>query len=314
MGSMYRGALIGAAGMGLLTLSIPAAAAEFDAATNARRSSMILPSSIFEVAGADETDRATKDQLRRAGTEMIPAENLKKSAANPQPLATPAPPAPPSAPMAVEPQTPVPSKTVPVQTPVVRPEPDGAMALAGPYLRIDAGFGVSMNADGTQSAGNLSRGTIGNAPLFGGGIGYRFNDSFRSDVTFSYRTDAKVRATTAAGNSAATEVNGLSIMLNGYWDIMKLDAITPYVGAGLGYARLSTPSMTTTGGIANEGGADQSNLAWALMLGGTYQLSKEAAIDVGYRFIDLGKFTQAASTTYDDLMVHEARAGFRYAF
>jgi opacity protein-like surface antigen len=275
---------------------------------------------IIEIAGADESDKATKDQLRRAGTEMVPDESLTKSSANPEPykaeteIKKPEP--------IAQPQSIVPQKLEP--TPVTQPEPTPAAvmekpakptpSISGPYLRIDVGYGFPMDSDGSQAAGNLSNGSMDNAALFGGGIGYRINENFRSDVTISYQADADVSATTAAGNTTSTEVNGLSLMLNGYWDIAKLDMFTPYIGAGLGYARLSTPAQTTTGGIANEGGETSDNFAWAMMLGGSYELNSEAAFDVGYRFINMGEFKQTTSTVYNDLMVHEARAGFRYSF
>jgi len=293
---------------------------------------------IIEVAGADESDRATREQLRRAGTKLIPAEGLKKSSAYPRPIKTaieakkPKPvPTPPQTTVPEPQPTPVaqpeptaPEPTVPEPTQVSKPQPASApqpsaptkMAdtISGPYLRLDLGYGFARDSDGSQLAGQLRNGSVANAALMGGGIGYRLSEKFRSDVTFSYRPDASVTTTTAAGNTTTSEVNGLSIMANGYWDITKLDQVTPYVGAGLGYARLSTSTQLTTGGIANEAGASKANVAWALMLGGTIDINPEIAVDIGYRFINLGRFKQVSSTTYDALQVHEARAGVRYSF
>ena len=38
-----------------------------------------IPTLSIELAGADDPDKATPEQLRRAGQQMIPAENLKKA-------------------------------------------------------------------------------------------------------------------------------------------------------------------------------------------------------------------------------------------
>lgn len=311
---MFRAAVVGVTGFAVAGLSNAADATEYVINGGTLASLPNHKVTIIEIAGADESDRATKEQLRRAGTGMVPDENLKKSSANPKPMKTaievknPAPmPAP--QPEAVTPKEPEPAPAAVVDKPVAMAAP-----LSGPYLRIDTGYGFSMDSDGTQSSGGLTNGSTGDAAFIGGGIGYRLNESVRGDVTFSYRADAGVSATTAAGNTTSSEVNGLSVMANGYWDIAKFDLFTPYVGAGAGYARLSTPTQTTTGGIANEGGASSDNLAWAVMLGGSIAINSEAAFDIGYRFINLGEFKQAATTTYDDLMVHETRAGFRYSF
>ncbi len=325
MNMTFRATVLGAAGFAILGISTPALATEyiFNGAILTTIPGHAIE--IIEVAGAEEAGKATKEQLRRAGTEMVPDENLKKSSASPQPIKTATEIKKPEPQPVPQPQTVVPEQAAPEPAPVVESAPEPAPAamekpaemaqfISGPYLRVDVGYGFATGSDGTQSAGGLTNGSVDNMALIGGGIGYRINQNFRSDVTFSYRPDAEVSATTSAGNTTATEVNGLSLMVNGYWDIAKLDMFTPYVGAGIGYARLSTPTQTTTGGIANEGGATSDNLAWALMLGGTYELNSEAAVDVGYRFINLGEFKQATSTTYDDLMVHEARAGLRYSF
>jgi len=313
MGKIFQATVLGAVGLTITGLSISAFAAEYIINDHLLASQPDHKSTIIEIAGADDSGRATKKQLRDAGTGMVPDENLKKSSANPIPVTDMKMPEAKPVPQPVEPKT---VQPVPESTPNSGIDKPAKMAetAAGPYLRVDVGYGFAMDSDGTQSAGGLTNSSVDNAALIGGGIGYRVTESFRSDITFSYRPDADVSATTAAGNTLATEVNGLSVMANGYWDIATFDTFTPYVGAGAGYARLSTSTQTTTGGIANESGATSDNFSWALMLGGTFDINSVAAIDIGYRYVNLGEFKQATSTTFDDLMVHETRAGLRYKF
>ena len=86
MNMMFRAAVLGAAGFAAQGLSTPASATEyvFNSATLTPIPDHTIE--IIEVAGADESGKATREQLRRAGTEMVPDESLKKSSANPQPI------------------------------------------------------------------------------------------------------------------------------------------------------------------------------------------------------------------------------------
>ncbi|MDD9877135.1 MAG: outer membrane beta-barrel protein [Magnetovibrio sp.] len=276
----------------------------------------VQPSHALELAGADEGDKATKDQLRRAGQEMVPAENLKKaepkSEPSFQPVSQPAP--------AKQEQPAMEAKPAMEQKPA-EPEKmakpgEKMMAkgaeIAGPYLRADVGYGITMNPDGANTAGAFTNEDVGNLGVFGGGVGYRFNENLRADLTFSYRPDADVDATTSGGTNIASEVDGMTIMINAYADLGEFSGFTPYVGAGIGYARLETADQTGT--VVN--GGVSSNFAWAVMLGTAIDVGMGDATraDLGYRFINLGEFEQESSTTYDDLMVHELRAGLRHSF
>ncbi len=265
-----------------------------------------------ELAGADVSDPATDMELKEAGVEMIPSENLKK--AKPMVMEPSSEKAMPKKPMAM------PVKDEPEPAPMIKDDEEAAPQMqmseeiSGPYVRIDMGYSFNMDSDGTQSAGNLGSEAVDNVILAGGGIGYRFSENIRGDLIFDYRPDADVSATTSAGNTTASEVSALSVMLNAYWDITTTDDLTPYLGAGIGYARLSTSDQTTTGGIATETGATSDNFAWSVTAGAAYKLLDNTLLDMNYRFINMGEFKQATNTTYDDLMAHEMRAGLRFTF
>ena len=85
----------------------------------------------------------------------------------------------------------------------------------------------------------------------------------------------------------------MSVMANVYVDTGEFGMITPYIGAGIGYARLSTGTQTTAGGNASESGETADNVAYALMAGGAVQISDAIALDIGYRFISLGEIEQS---------------------
>ena len=189
---------------------------------------------------------------------------------------------------------------------------DKSVTISGPYLRIDVGYGISVTPDGSTSAGAMTGEDVSNFGVYGGGVGYRFSENLRADLTFSYRPDTDVEATTAGGTAITSEVDAMTTMINAYFDMGKFSGVTPYVGAGIGYARLETSDQTGT--VVT--GDTSSNFAWAAMLGAAIDLGLGNATraDLGYRFINLGEFQQESDTTYDDLMVHEIRAGLRHSF
>jgi len=272
-----------------------------------------------ELAGADDDDKATKEQLKKAGQNQVPAETMKKaapkSAPSFKPVSQPAPAKkqmPAAMPKPVAAPKPMPKPVAKPQAPAMKKTMAKTPALAGPYLRVDVGYGITMNPDGSTTAGAMSGEDVGNLGIFGGGLGYRFDENLRADLTVDYRPDTDVDATTAGGTAISSEVNGMTAMLNAYYDLGNFDGFVPYVGAGIGMARLETSDQT---GVSANGDVS-TNLAWALMLGTAIDvgMGDKTKADLGYRFISLGEFQQEGGTEYDDLMVHEIRAGLRHFF
>jgi outer membrane autotransporter protein len=149
----------------------------------------------------------------------------------------------------------------------------------GLYLRGDIGWSFLEWSGGADDS----------ALLLGGGVGYRYNDNFRTDLTvdwagkYDVAPGAKLSTTTVLGNM--------------YFDWANTSAFTPYVGAGLGY------------GWANgSGGAvDDSGLAMGLAAGVAVDLTRNVAVDAGYRFRDI-------MISGPDSKEHQATIGLRYSF
>ena len=70
---------------------------------------------------------------------------------------------------------------------------------------------------------------------------YYFGEHFRGDITLDYNTDSVFSGVHAATNSthdvAVASIVGLA---NLYYDILPREHITPYVGAGIGFAHHET--------------------------------------------------------------------------
>ena len=138
-----------------------------------------------------------------------------------------------------------------------------------------------------------------------------------------------------------TKVHRWDVMANGYLDIGHWSGITPYVGAGIGVANLRTSgtvNYTIPGGapynqvitdaftgVALNGGSPinydrainsrQYKLAWALMAGVGIEVAAHTTLDIGYRYLNLGKSQGIASITgktYSrNIIEQEFRAGLR---
>ncbi|MDA0997103.1 MAG: outer membrane beta-barrel protein [Proteobacteria bacterium] len=286
----------------------------------------------IEVAGADESDRATKKELKDSGTNMVPA---KKAAApvQPAPPTQPKPAVEPAKSADVDAKPAAPAKQAQSMDKPAMDKPKVADATAGefkmtPYIRIDAGYALLNEATGNGRNGTNRATTIQNTGFAGVGFGYHLEENVRMDGTFTYRAGMEIDGKDGASSTVSGQVNSVSAMLNLYYDFNQAHdwlgskTFTPYVGAGAGISMLKTDSLNTTSG-PTERGTEVYNLACAAMAGMGVSITEKLTADFGYRFINLGQFEQdgsfstgitGAATKFDDLMAHEFHAGLRLAF
>lgn len=183
----------------------------------------------------------------------------------------------------------------------------------------------------------LDEGGFASAPIFGGGVGYQFNDNFRADATIEWRgksdfdaLDYVVWGENEYSNDYRAKKSELVLMANAYYDIATFSGITPYVGAGIGgsYNRITNFHDSNSfegGGYADDNG--EWNLAWALHAGLGYAVSDRMTIDFGYSFISLGDAKTKQLVNYipettipndgikfNDIYSHDFKIGIRYGF
>ena len=193
------------------------------------------------------------------------------------------------------------------------------------YLRGGVGFGVGHDARISDTivdsglAGDFLQQDVDDGWSIGGGIGYYLMRGFRIDATLDYRMDndfsALLPAPAVLPDAAFTgEIDSLVGLVNFYYDLDMGSRITPYVGAGLGFARHSASGDDIKG--------SDTTFAWALMAGADIDLKSGWKLDVGYRYLDMGeakfddrkKGVPAKDFVLDDLEAHEIRVGLRYSF
>lgn len=195
-----------------------------------------------------------------------------------------------------------------------------ASAADSPYYgRLDTGYSWSSDADGSG--------------IVGIGLGYQLNDHIRGDVTLAYRGwyDASKSGFfpgfgTLSGSSDVDSTDG---MVNAYYDIGHFDRFTPYVGGGVGvaYNHAGAANLALNGINGGQiGSGNNTDFAWQLSAGTAVSLMQGLSLDIGYRYIDLGKaqtsdtFTAINGATASgaresvNLRGSELQAGLRLAF
>jgi opacity protein-like surface antigen len=176
---------------------------------------------------------------------------------------------------------------------------------------------------------------MGNAWLVEGGVGCGSGPrGLRGEIMLGYHGKRNIDGTPGPwflapppeADPLHTSVTTTTLMFNGYYDIARFDRITPYVGAGVGLAYNKTGGVSFTGNPALTNvieGDNRWSLAWSLMAGVGIQLTERTTLDIGYRYLDMGKAEsgtldnlgfQNPKVRIDDLAAHEFKVGLRFAF
>jgi len=147
------------------------------------------------------------------------------------------------------------------------------------YIRGDLGISFS-DADNQPNSEE--------AFAVGGGIGYRFSEMFRADVTFDGAFDY------GFGNG----VDSYGVLANVYIDFPLNLPVTPYIGGGVGW------------GEVDGNGFKDDGVSFAGMAGFSFGLSSNLDIDLGYKL----RYTDLNAGGVDYWIDHMVRAGLRFSF
>ena len=146
------------------------------------------------------------------------------------------------------------------------------------------------------------------AGIFGLGVGYQFNNWFRADVTGEYRGNPSSSAPTVSPTAGgvrhvdtyhATKSEWV-VLANAYVDLGTWWCVTPFIGAGVGCARVYDHGFTDQGIASNFGvgpsagvspmrdNVSKWNFAWALHAGLAYKVTPNFTVELAYRYLDMG--------------------------
>ncbi|SDR32949.1 outer membrane protein [Pseudovibrio sp. Tun.PSC04-5.I4] len=214
---------------------------------------------------------------------------------------------------------------------VEEPELPQVQIGGGWYLRGDIGYKVYRDPKVFTQELSLYDEKLDGTGVVGAGVGYRFNDFIRTDLTVDYEWDSDFFGKSACGGACSyaiqrSKIDVWTILFNAYADLGNYNGFMPYLGAGVGVSYVNVHGGNFANPSTGHGkypGGNKWNLSWALMAGVGYDINENWKIDAGYRYLDIGevetkKFDRGGgkmvSVKYEDLAAHEVRVGLRYEF
>ena len=193
--------------------------------------------------------------------------------------------------------------------------------FGGWYLRCVCGFSNQRvdrlnNALDATVTSSVQTNSFDTAGIFGLGVGYRVNNWFRADVTGEYRGNSQF-----FGKDVITFPGGFGtdtyhatksewvVLGNAYVDLGTWWCITPFIGAGVGGARVSIANFTdqgitnfaglTSSGLAFGDNVAKWNFAWAAHAGLAYRVTPNFTVELAYRYLDMGDGLTGDLRTFD---------------
>jgi opacity protein-like surface antigen len=200
------------------------------------------------------------------------------------------------------------------------------------YFKVETGKGFPNDPSQVSGTG-VSATNESNDDFYKYGIGFGIDPDgpARVDFSFSYSPNIKTTSNFPNNTTGKGSMENYLVMINAYYDFEEADeSFVPYIGGGLGLSRMVTDdsSSTNAAGTINvsEGGETKNNFGLALGLGAAINMEENVSLDMGYRFLAMGKAEQSgvfsgtpaqasnSGTRVDNLFAHELYLGLRLGF
>lgn len=177
-------------------------------------------------------------------------------------------------------------------------------------------FNNDINADDKVFGGSVALGL--KAPTNFGDI--------RTEIEYARNGDAQ-KSQTKDEEKFDLTLKNQTLLFNVYYDFNTNTAFTPYIGGGLGIARMKGTmnwAEDIEDGCSVNSIKSRTNFAWQIGAGVAYNFNQNVAIDLGYRYMDYGKLSKTSSEDYYwyditlenkvETKAHEIMFGLRYTF
>lgn len=224
------------------------------------------------------------------------------------------------------------------------PPPPVIEEFGGWYIRGDIGMtnqgvGELFNANYPSTANLVVRDkNFESGMLWGIGVGYKWNSWLRFDVTGEYRGETGFHGLDTWDDAGTPRFNNYTgkksewlFLANIYADLGTWGGVTPFLGAGIGFARVGIHSLRdigTDGVNVSLSYADSGykwNVAYALHAGLAYEITRNLTIEFAYRYTYLGDGISGTLIAYDGsgttppmqfrgIDSHDLKLGVRYLF
>lgn len=170
----------------------------------------------------------------------------------------------------------------------VLPTPAGA-SEAGPYLEAE-GLGTWLSGSNNSTASGSFNSEYDRGTGWGVALGYDLADAYpelgigRIEIEAASRSNDLKKLEFAEGKLVATgDVKIESLMFNSFAEYRDTAPLLPYIGLGIGYARVSF-SQSSVLGTPFIASSDDGVLAWQAGCGLGIGVGSHLTLDLGYRY------------------------------
>lgn len=161
-----------------------------------------------------------------------------------------------------------------------------AYSAEGPYVSGNIGFAMLSDSDLTDSTipGITIDIEYDTGLALGAALGYDFGNT-RLEGEISYQKNDFEKASLLGVDVDLTgDVTSLSLLMNGYYDLVNNSVFTPYLSAGLGFAKVEVNDFNVPGSGLPNSNYDDTVFAYQVGVGVGYAVNEKVTIDVKYRY------------------------------
>lgn len=162
-------------------------------------------------------------------------------------------------------------------------------------------FSTIAYAEGTYFSGNIGAAMLTDADVsdptgkfeiesdtgvaIGIAVGHAYSNNIRAEIEFAYQTNDVDQVNVPGVGSSVTadgDTTSYALLLNGYYDFPNSSAFTPFIGAGIGCAKVEINDFAVNG--IPIGSEDDSVFAYQVGAGVGYAVSEKIVLDFKYRY------------------------------
>lgn len=184
---------------------------------------------------------------------------------------------------------------------------------SGLYVKGAGGYVSSRSQEYDDGVTSMET-DVDNGYTIDAAIGYDYGD-MRSEIEVAYRNSGVDghKSNGASLNDPDGQAESYAFMLNGYYDIPTGTVLTPYIGAGIGFARVDADSYDTAGTVFLDDG--DTSFAYQAIAGLDFAIDDKLSAYTEYKYFavdNVSMKTVAGNDSDMDYDNHSFLLGLRY--
>ena len=190
-----------------------------------------------------------------------------------------------------------------------------AYSTTGPYLSVNVGVAIPDDSDITDStAPGMTMDLESDEGLaLGVAVGYSFPCNMRIEGEFAYQENDLDKVSLYGIDADLTgDTASYAFLVNGYYDFKNTSAFTPFIGGGIGMAKVEINDLNSPGSGDPDVSDDDTVFAYQFGAGVAYTINEQVSLDVKYRYF--GTSDPEFDTTELEYSSHNLYAGIRISF